>query len=104
MVPLVNQTWNENIKNNFRESGNNHNQYVYWINTDCADVNMPGDFTITLGDQNYTIPMVNLLSDTMWNNRHDCDFFFTRMAEPDDNTIRLGDPFFSAFLPVFDIE
>ena len=26
------------------------------------------------------------------------------MAEPDFNSIRLGDPFFSAFLPVFDID
>ena len=26
------------------------------------------------------------------------------MASPDSNSIRLGDPFFSAFLPVFDID
>ena len=104
LVELVGTTWNPNIQNNFRKSNNEHNQYVYWVNTDCADVNMPGDFVITLGGQNYTIAMENLLSDTQWNSRHDCDLFFVQLDEPNLNSIRLGDPFFSAFLPVFDIE
>ena len=64
LVDLVDTTWNPSNHNNFRKSNSNHNQYVYWVNTDCADINMPGDFVITLGGQNYTIAMENLLSDT----------------------------------------
>ena len=106
MVKLVNDTYNPTLKNAFRKStnGNHVNQYVYWQNTDCSEINMPGDFVITLGGQNYTIPMATLLSDTQWNTRHDCDLFFTSVYPADDNTVRLGDPFFGAFLPVFDVE
>ena len=39
----------------------------------------------------------------MYNNRHDCDIFFAQMKDNTSNSVRLGDPFFSAFLPVFNV-
>ena len=35
--------------------------------------------------------------------REDCDFFITPLKS-DEKTIRLGDPFFVSFVPIFDVE
>lgn len=66
---------------------------------------MPDNFVIQLGEYNYTIPMKYFLADTMNNNRHDCDVFIQELdqdATTATNTVRLGDPFFSGFMPIFD--
>ena len=64
------------------------------------------NFVIQLGDYNYTIPMKYFLADTMHNNRHDCDVFIQELDQDlteGTNVVRLGDPFFAAFIPVFDV-
>jgi len=35
--------------------------------------------------------------------REDCDFFITPL-KGDEKTIRLGDPFFVSFVPIFDVD
>ena len=51
------------------------------------------------------MPMKNLLADTQYDaSRHDCDLFFARLNNLYGNDVRLGDAFFSAFLPIFDVE
>ena len=67
---------------------------------------MPDDFIIQLGNYNYAIPMKYFLADTMNGSSHDCDVFIQELDADLDvgtNTVRLGDPFFAAFMPVFDV-
>ena len=88
-------------------SGWRDNEFCYWYNTYCEDVNMPENLNIVIGYHNYTIPMKYFLADTDYNGRHDCDVYISEF-DPEksdaETTVRLGDPFFAAFLPVFDSE
>ena len=68
---------------------------------------------LTLGDYVYSIPFKNLLINVTYNNRADCDLMVAMLKQEvaadgvtlaDMNDIRLGDPFFAAFFPVFDID
>ena len=45
-----------------------------------------------------------LMTDATYSGRNDCDLYFAQLRDFDSNNIRLGDPFFAAFLPVFDVE
>ena len=65
---------------------------------------MPGDFGIVLGGFNYTIPMRQMVADV---SSDDCDIFLAELdsdLEGSANDVRLGDPFFAAFMPIFDVE
>ena len=72
---LVNETWNPDISNKFYCNTWQNNEFCYWRNVDCKDVNAPDDFVIQLGDYNYTIPMKYFLASTMNGAYADCDYF-----------------------------
>ena len=66
-----------------------------------------GDYAlnITISNMTYSIPLRNFLADTQYyESRHDCDLFIAQLYYKFENAIRLGDPFLSAFLPVFDVD
>lgn len=51
--------------------------------------------------------MKYMMANTMNAGYNDCDVFVQDLNDTlptDTNTVRLGDPFFSAFLPVFDVD
>ena len=64
-----------------------------------------GDFVIKLGDYEYSIPLKFLVAQTQFSDtRSDCDIYIAQLKQGDQNVIRLGDVFLSAFLSVYDIE
>ena len=67
-------------------------------------LDLSANFTFTLGDYNFSIPLENLASNTTYNSRVDCDLYLTQLSDATENMIRLGDPFFSSFLPVFNVD
>ena len=54
---LIFDTWNPDLMNKRYCNTWQNNEFCFWANTECDQVNLPGNFTIQLGDYNYTIPM-----------------------------------------------
>ena len=107
-VKMMNETLNLDRESYFRCNSGNWGagrQYCYWYGTECSQINTNDlSLNITMGNLTYSIPLRNLLADTMEGTRHDCDMYISQVYYKYDNMIRLGDPFFSAFLPVFDVD
>ena len=74
---LMFDTWNPDLANKLYCNTWNNNEFCFWRNTECSEVNAPGDFSVVLGEYDYTIPMAYMLADTMQGTRHDCDVFIT---------------------------
>jgi len=64
------------------------------------------NFSITIGDEKYSIPFSNLIQQTSNSagNTPECDLYVVNNYNTEDNAIQVGDPFFSAFFPVFDVD
>lgn len=102
---LVSATYNPDYVDKFVcGSDSGFNQYCYWKGTTCNLLDLSANFTFTLGDYNFTIPLENIASNTTYNGRVDCDLYLTQLKNTTENMIRLGDPFFSSFLPVFNVD
>ena len=108
LTELMSQTLNpDNVANFYC---NDNGQYggrsqCYWKSTYCSSV-ITNDYVLdlTINDNTFSIPIKNLLGDSMVNSRHDCDLYVGQLYNLFENSIRIGDPFLSAFLPVFDVE
>ena len=73
----------------------------------CTDLDLSGMyFNITMSDYRFSIPFENLVQQTSSSSSAtpECDLYIVRNYETTDNAIQIGDPFFSAFLPVFDVD
>jgi len=86
----------------------------YWAGTNCETLTLP-NITIQLGTESsqssnssyYTIPVSQLVYQSPYDfvGVGDCDLYVTQLSKlAPANGIRLGDPFFSSFLPIFDVE
>ena len=47
---LVNGTWNSDYKDKFRCNTWQNNEFCYWRNLDCSNIDIPANFTVQLGD------------------------------------------------------
>ena len=103
---LVDTTYNPDYTSLFTCGGEgNLNTYCYWRKTTCDELDLTANFTFTLGEYNFTIPLSNLASTTVYDSRNDCDLYLSlQVNNQTDNFIRLGDPFFASFMAVFDVE
>ena len=102
---LVNTTLNYDLNNKFRCEVWGQNEFCYWYNTDCSQVNLPDNFSIQFGTEVYSIPMNQLIAQTQRTSSvADCDLYFAPLNDLYGNNIRLGDPFFASFLPIFNVE
>lgn len=66
----------------------------------------PDTLDIQIGNEIYSIPVEDLVSTAQspyGTKTVDCDLFIVPLTE-DEVAIRLGDPFFVSFAPIFDIE
>jgi len=61
-------------------------------------------FSVTLDNTKFTIPFQNLVMQSTISNLPYCNLFIVQNYNNDQNVLELGDPFFSAFLPVFDVD
>ena len=76
---MVNSTYNLAYESKFTCGGDTgFNQYCYWRGTTCDQLDLSANFTFTLGDYNFTIPLENLASNTTYNSRWDCDLYLTK--------------------------
>ena len=100
--------WNPNIVSNVVCNSLENNEFCYWHDTKCSEIVTYGNFTIQLGDYEYSIPMNQFMVDVTAGGSNDCDVFIAELDAnsdlPNENFVRLGDPFFASFLPVFDID
>lgn len=101
--------WNPSLTNKVTCNSLKNNQFCYWRNTQCDQVSAPGNFTLQIGDYNYTLPVSSFIAQTLSSSgsTYDCNVFVTELDADEDvelNFIRLGDPFFQGFMPVFDID
>ena len=85
--------------------------YCYWVNTQCSDLDLSNYWlNVTISDYKFSIPFSNLVQQVTpsGTTRIDCDLFivqnYNNASDDDPNVLEIGDPFFSAFLPVFDVE
>ena len=93
------------MENNFRCNNWSDIEFCFWVYTDCSELNIPGVFKIQFGDEVYSIPMQNMIAQSQVSgSRTDCDLYFALNKDVEATDVRLGDVFFSAFLPIFDVE
>ena len=79
--------------------------FCFWAYTECSELDLSGEFTIQLGDYEYSIAIKDFAGDVaMSDTRNDCDLYLATLSDDNTNVIRLGDVFISSFLTVFDIE
>ena len=72
----------------------------------CHDLDLSAySLAVTIADYKFEIPFENLLGQTtVFSTKVDCDLYIVQTYDNVDNVIELGDPFFSAFMPVFDAD
>jgi len=80
------------------------NEFCYFKDLTCDKLKLPETLDIKLGSEIYSIPMVSL-SESVYvrDDWPDCDIFVVPLTE-DEMAVRLGDPFFASFTPVFDVD
>ena len=84
------------------------NTICYFKNVACEALKLDDYLELGIGDYNYQIPLSGLTYSSDYyeyteDGRIDCDFFVVPLTEKEE-TIRLGDPFFVSFTPIFDVE
>lgn len=47
----------------------------------CNDLDLSKSLNITLGNYNYSIPLENLVSNTTYNGRVDCDLYISSLLD-----------------------
>ena len=85
----------------------NYNNFCYWWNTYCYELTLPDTFALQIEGQTYYIDLDVLMVDTNSGTTPYCDIYITSLDKDDmvdGPAVVLGDPFFSAFLPVFDVD
>lgn len=106
LMAVVSYEWNPDFASKLYCYTQGNSQLCYWPGMNCTQLTFNGNFVVQIGDLYYAIPIQRLVS-TNWNPtslRFDCDLYIMQIEENVDNAVRLGDAFFSAFFPVFDIE
>ena len=116
-IGLADQTWSvltqalkadETIgsENLYCPPGSYRMSYCYWIGQQCNTLDLSNYWlNVTFEYYKFSIPFSNLIQQsTNSDGRSDCDLFIVQNYATTDNVLELGDPFFSAFLPVFDVD
>ena len=79
------------------------NRICYFKNVACKKLKLSDTIEVGIGDYIYAIPLTALTYTSEYKKRKDCDLFVTPLTQ-NEKTIRLGDPFFVSFTPIFDVE
>lgn len=92
------------------ETYTNRNSVCYWKGVQCSQLDLDADFVIKVGSSGtsitgqYTLSLKALTTDVTQSTRTDCDMFITELHNETENIVVLGDPWLSAFMPIFDVD